>query len=562
MSKMSKVLQRSKNRIYDWLLDFKEVDEWIKQYNRAKTQKDYLYNFSEFCIIANVTPKILLEQTPEQNETVIETVFEKMLKDKRIHRLNKMRSSVFSFLRLYNKKLEVPASERHDEFGRFRKKSESERSYAWLLEYDEINYWINNYTSPQTRRTYLRNMEYFLKLAKLTPTELLNLSEKDVLTKYTLVKQHYIQQDKTATAQNIYIVVSTFFDRHRIPIHFSKSDKVTVIDKRVEVQHIPTKEEIYQMADSSGSLRNRALILCLFQSGVRTNCIKRWTYGMVKNFLYPNLIVPVRIRITNKIDTKLKRHKIKYFYAFLQDEAAEALKTYIEWRKDVQGWQANDKDPIFVSESNIDGIKPLYTTALLEIVKNSAKAIGINPEEIWTHLLRKSCRKVLYKAPIDNDLAEAIMGHKLKGSKENYFDRHDLEWITSEYMKAPFSREGIGKLDHLEKEKNILEAKVLTLEEDLKAREKELEALKDTLATELEAVKERQKAMISTDFIDQKIADAFKMMFGEFAKVNDEAGFSKDHPIVKLLEEFGLKNVEEMEQAVESLRTKKKKKPG
>ena len=72
------------------------------------------------------------------------------------------------------------------------------------------------------------------------------------------------------------------------------------------------------------------------------------------------------------------------------------------------------------------------------------------------------------------------MGHKLKGSKENYFDRHDVDKIADEYMKAPFSREGIGRLSHLEKSEKEQNGIIANLEEENKNLRAQLTEMQDS----------------------------------------------------------------------------------
>jgi hypothetical protein len=55
---------------------------------------------------------------------------------------------------------------------------------------------------------------------------------------------------------------------------------------------------------------------------------------------------------------------------------------------------------------------------------------------MWSRLLRKSFRKVLNQSDIDEDTKEAIMGHKLPGSRGNYFDSHDHDEIAGKYMRS------------------------------------------------------------------------------------------------------------------------------
>ncbi|WP_287582429.1 tyrosine-type recombinase/integrase [Candidatus Borrarchaeum sp.] len=472
---------KQKPRKFGWLLKNKQVVEWIQRFKSEGTQRTYLNRFADFCKLTDITPEVLLNNTPQENDALLEQGYKKLIEHNLAHRINMTQSAINSFLRFYDKKLEKPASERHDEFGHYISLSEREKNFGWLLDYDEIRYWIDDYTAENTRRNYLRRLHHFLKEHKLTPPELLALSEKEIIKKYTFSKQRLLHEDKSSSANKLRVTLATFFDAHRKLVRWTKKERVNVKYTRVQNQYIPSKDEIYRLADSSGSLRNRAIILCLYHSAVRKNCIRRWTYGMVKDYLYPKLQVPIRIKITPEIDTKLQRYGIAYFYAFLQDEAAEALKTYIEYRKETEPWDPEDNDPIFVSEN----YQYLYTnekppkismSAIYAVIKRTAKNCGLPVDRIWTHLIRKATRKVLYKAPIDNDMAEAIMGHKLKGSKENYFDRHDLDWIANEYMKAPFSREGVGRLNHLEKEKQKLEAKITTQQEELETLQRQLKA--------------------------------------------------------------------------------------
>jgi hypothetical protein len=69
---------------------------------------------------------------------------------------------------------------------------------------------------------------------------------------------------------------------------------------------------------------------------------------------------------------------------------------------------------------------------------------------VWTHTLRKSFNKALNASQgLDDDTKESLMGHKLKGSRENYFDRHDIVEIRDKYAKVPLSRESTGELVEL-----------------------------------------------------------------------------------------------------------------
>jgi len=489
------ILEKDPDKVYNWLLEIDEVMEWITKYRSKKTQKEYMLGLNRFCSITEADIKTLLENSPEENERLIEQARHELSKALQENTVNCIISPINSFLRYYNKKQEKPKGEKHDVIGRFRKLSEREKVYGWLLDFDCIQLWIGEYHKESTRKGYLNCMHLFCKRAKITPDDLLEMTPEEIRMVYRMVKNQYDKEGKTASAKRLLVTLRNFLIENEIEVTFKRKDKVRVKPKKTIQQYIPNKEEMYNIADSSGSIRNRALILFLFQSGVRVNVIRSLKYGMVKDQLFPELQIPVKIRVTPEVDSKLSLYNLGYYYAFLQDEAAEALKTYIEWRKEAKGWQPADDDPIFVAKDYYVNPRAqkrkngIGQSNCLLIVKRAVKNAGLDFERIWTHLIRKSFRKVLYQTPIDNDLAEAIMGHKVPGSKENYFDRHDLDWIASEYMKAPFSREGVGRLNHLEKEIKDKDAEITSLKEQMNEMQKTL----NELIGEMSKLKEDKK---------------------------------------------------------------------
>jgi hypothetical protein len=43
---------------------------------------------------------------------------------------------------------------------------------------------------------------------------------------------------------------------------------------------------------------------------------------------------------------------------------------------------------------------------------------------------------------LDEDTKEALMGHRLPGSRGNYFDYHDIDEVREKYLRIDWSREG------------------------------------------------------------------------------------------------------------------------
>ena len=164
---------------------------------------------------------------------------------------------------------------------------------------------------------------------------------------------------------------------------------------------------------------------------------------MVKDQLYPEIRVPIRIKVSPAMDTKLNLYGLSYYMTGLQQEAAESLRDYLDMRTR-GGWIPQLLDPIFVTERTGGPESRLRRESVWMIVKNVAKRTGIKPESIWVHCFRKSFRKVLNATPqIDEDTKEALMGHKLPGSRGNYFDFHDEDEVMMKYMRANFGNRNI-----------------------------------------------------------------------------------------------------------------------
>jgi hypothetical protein len=186
----------------------------------------------------------------------------------------------------------------------------------------------------------------------------LKLSDEEARRLIRRVVQFYLQKGEAAWARGITITMRGFCESHDRELKFKRTDKTrTPPLKKISVEVIPAKPDVYRMADSSVSRRNKAAILCLFQSGVRVGCLCRWTYGMVADQPYPEIEFPVRIKVTPRMDSKLTLYGLPYYVTFLGQEAAQALRDYVDERK-VHGRKPKPDDPVFVTESSASRGEP------------------------------------------------------------------------------------------------------------------------------------------------------------------------------------------------------------
>lgn len=346
---------------------------------------------------------------------------------------------------------------------------ETGKKFIWLLKSDAVKNYANS-VPPTSRDWYLYVLNDFLEYNNLGPDEFLSLPDEEVkkcIKRACLAK---IGQQNYSAARKMFYAVVKFLEINGREIHFTRTEKkalIRYVSKKDGKRYIPTREEIYRIVDSLPTksmsklerLRAKALILCLWQSGVRVNCLLSWTWGMFKKKLYPEPEIPVPIKVVAlrpkgvwdvAQDIKLAKYGVGYYYTFLHREAAYTLKEYLDARIE-DGWIPKDHDPIWVTHKKTKN-KPLKPINVRFILKNACANIGIKKDHIWTHCFRAAFRKTLYQSGVDLDIAEAMMGHKLPGSRGNYFDYHDLEFLKQQYMKGFWERIGINRIKKLERE--------------------------------------------------------------------------------------------------------------
>jgi hypothetical protein len=398
----------------------------------------------------------------------------------------------------------------HGKYGWFEKR---EPSYATLLRSEAVKVWSDTLTSKNSKEGSLNALRYLLDDNHLGVEEFLRLPEEDIkkAIKHTCLS---LQAKSSSYARKVFYAVMRFLDFHDKAPRFKRDEKKAILRvieyKRISKQYIPTKEDIYRMADSAPSLRDKAIILCLWQSGVRGGCLCNWTYGMFKNQLFKTNHkgepippeYPLTVLVTGKMDSKISSYGLGYYYTFLAVESGEALKEYIEWRmrpktvhygkgeyrkdhrrdydESIEQWIPKDEDPIFVTEGTVSRGKKLDTRHLHEILRNCAKKVGIDPNTVFPHVLRKAFRKTLYGANIPDDIAEAIMGHKLPSSRGNYFDYHDINFVKKQYILADWGRTTSSRIAKTESEVEALKERIKKYEEFTK---KFLELSPDELIT-------------------------------------------------------------------------------
>jgi len=362
----------------------------------------------------------------------------------------------------------------------------------FMEKYPKVKEWLSR-RPVNTQKNYGLALKRLCEFTSITPDEFQDLSRKearDIAWKYikTLLNKPSVASITMSSLKSFYRNKdgeTLPFDSHKGGKHYFNNLR----RKRVAYEHVPTKKEVYEIADMATKLRDRAMILVLFQSGIRVNALCSLKYGDVREQLDRN-IIPLRLRITENIDSKLRGYSIPFYDTFIEKEAVEALKKYCEWKHR----ESDNEAPLFITRSG----KEFHPNHVWSNYKKCIRRAGLNAKSISLHGLRKAFRREVRTTNINQDYAEALMGHVLGGTRENYFNRNDsIEELKREYEKIDFSREGkTAEIEHISDKLRLMEKEREVLKEKVKVSGDVTDSMWkviDDLKKEIETLKKNQR---------------------------------------------------------------------
>ena len=341
----------------------------------------------------------------------------------------------------------------------------------FIKAHPEVEAWLKN--RPQsTKKVFAARLEEFCRGMNVTPEEWRRLDKfeaRDLAWKYI---EPQIREHPTVAQAYLTTLKSWFrnLNGETLSLDSSRGGKhyLHVTHKKHATEHIPDKTEMYQIVDMASSLRDKSILLFLFQSGVRVNVLQHLTYGDVADQLDQDIIA---LKITGDLDYKLRGRDIPFYYTFLNGEGTETLRRYCN----LHHKNSKPDTPLFYTK----GKKSISQAWVWRIVKMCVERAGFDRNTMSTHTIRKAFRKIVRRSPIeDDDDREQIMGHKIKQSREAYFDKKDVPLIKEAYLKCNFMREQPqSEVTKLRKQLETSETKRLIQETRLETLEAQVKNL-------------------------------------------------------------------------------------
>lgn len=356
-----------------------------------------------------------------------------------------------------------------------------------IEKYETVKRWINGVQADHigsiyTERSYLRSLKRFVKWTKKNPDQLIKERKQQLKSEDQTVKRKaeetlrsfclYLEKEKGLKRSSVisyHSALKSFYRYNYVPLQLRTPKKISVHGLTPH-----THEEIKKLYNVA-NLRDRALLLCLAESGMSREDFVELTYGDVKEDYETE---------KETILLKVKRRKEGLAYhTFFGINATKTLRNYLEARKR-KGEKFTKNTPLFKSTKGETTIKP---NGLNYLLLRLGKKAGIHSTP---HRFRKFFESHM-GLTARSILVKYWMGHSL-GVESSYFIP-SVEDQRKAYMEA-YRKIDIFKteMSEIERRKRQIKdsAKMLGLGKEKLERLEQLLAHSETME-ELDTIPEQ-----------------------------------------------------------------------
>ncbi len=303
-----------------------------------------------------------------------------------------------------------------------------------LQEFPEVKKWVRE-KSEGSVNNYLTAMKLYMNFTGLNPDQMLDEAEEDMkksrrdrglpesrlldFHEYLLTKHSKMRGKRTGSAgvsKNLakmyFSAIRGFYKANGFYLNV-KTPRATNKKENFKLELRP--KDVKKLVDLAPCLRDKAIILSMFQSGMDVATICSLNYGDVSRQLKEEK-VPLIIHVNRD------KEGVE-FHTFLGKDAIDALKLYIQERERKYGEKLQHDSPLFVKE----GAKKLsferITTNLIQnmskdlvlnagiVTEDELEASDINPAR--PHALRSAFSTILKLEGVNELFVEYMLGHSI-----------------------------------------------------------------------------------------------------------------------------------------------------
>lgn len=310
-----------------------------------------------------------------------------------------------------------------------------------LMRYDEVKKWASG-KGERTMEAYMSGLQEYVKFTGLNPTELIDEVEEDrkktrrhrgvpegrLKEFHSYILKGYKQKNgknkgKTGLSEKrarlYFTAVKSFYETNGFELDV-KTPKAA--PKKVNFKLIIRPKEVRELLNWCSNIRDKAIILAMFQGGKAVAELCALDYGDVARELEEG-ITPLHLHIIRK------KENVEYD-TYLGKDTADALRLYKKERE-MRGEKLAHTSPLFIK----DGMRKLkaqrITPRLVEITlkklalksglvsESEMEAADMNPAR--PHAFRTAFISILKLAGCNDMAVEYMAGHKLDEVQTAYW---------------------------------------------------------------------------------------------------------------------------------------------
>ena len=263
-----------------------------------------------------------------------------------------------------------------------------------------------------------------------------------------LIKEYLsdpIHKNKTSSSLRLdYYAIKAYFDNNKYPLNFRFKLKIknnTSYD--VESEKLLTLNGLLKILTiGQPTTMQKAVFLCKFHRGLDTSTFvdrfnfEAWeqivnVFDTDKYDTWDLRLCPIPIKLT-RVKTRIKH------VGFLDIDAINALKSYLNYRQFKIGKKIQEDEPIFINHFNKPITEDWMRRSFCKLIRNAGleyivkDTSGMSKQFDFLRILLKS---TLMACGTDRNVANQAIGHEIKHHPQKY-TKNQLENMRLEYTKA------------------------------------------------------------------------------------------------------------------------------
>ena len=253
-------------------------------------------------------------------------------------------------------------------------------------------------------------------------------------------------------AHSITGAIRGFYKTNGFPLTL-KIPRPTTLKKNYKLQL--RAEDVKKLVDHAPTLRDKVIILMLFQSGMDVSTLCSLDYGDVARGLEKRES-PLPIRVVRK------KEGIEYT-TFLGKDGIDALNAYLHKRRERRG-TIKHTDPLFIKERMYNGKERISRELIEKMMREVAVLSGVVSKEEMEradmnpcrpHALRSAFSTLMKLQGVNNEIVEYWLGHSIPYESAYFIPPQDeLKRIYKENSEPLSINRAVEQVKELEAKYN------------------------------------------------------------------------------------------------------------